>query len=451
MNEVILWSTISAICWFLFAWAIAKIKKDGFHIGVLFCLLFIITYPLKLIATEKGFSYLNSHHLGPEWQLKALLISNLCGLFFIIPILVTKRKGIINNEENEFRHSATIWFCGFLFFLVMTYGIDSFTRIFSFEKLTELRDIRNASRAGNSLSGLCSHGILICLAMYFKSIADRIDSMGWKNKIKLIILWCPIIYVLIAISGSKLLALTPPAIFFVMYNMNKKIKNGKGITFNRVFLLIVLGLVGVAITGTIRQFGQYGQNFDVLRSFWQIIYAFDSVDNLAYILSRAHSIWSGDLNFQPTIQYIFQSPIPRFIWPDKPLVLGNMYIMQNYLPEKFTDAFGEVISPSMPGEMILSGGIPFMVIWAFILGLLFAFVYNRSHRNINGVYWKLAYMFLVLNLFSMLRSGTGIVYPFILYCLIMIFIFIIRSFIKGAVTKELSSSKRRFYTLKRDL
>jgi len=189
--------------------------------------------------------------------------------------------------------------------------------------------------------------------------------------------------------------------------------------------------------GYVRGFGEEDEVYPqgkAIHAFTQLTNSFDAPDNLAVILLRMNDIWFGDLEFKPTIDYIFIKPIPRFLWPNKPLVLGNMYIMSEYLPERFTDYTGEVVSPSMAGEMIVSGGVLFMAIWSFFLGLLFAVFYQRAHRKESSPLSIVLYIWLILNVFNVLRSGTGIISPFIVFASVAGIVIFCSRILKGMGT-----------------
>ena len=181
----------------------------------------------------------------------------------------------------------------------------------------------------------------------------------------------------------------------------------RGLSFSLVFGTVCAGLTLVGVTGFIRSWGKIEVGSAIHISIMQAVYAFGEVDNFAFILSRMTSLWFGDLYFQPIIQVFFISKIPRLIWSDKPLILGNLFIMERYLPERFTSHLGEVINPSMPGQLILSGGLFFMVCFSALIGLIYAYFYRNTYSRTSESIYILGHAFLVLNIFNLLRSGTG--------------------------------------------
>jgi hypothetical protein len=171
----------------------------------------------------------------------------------------------------------------------------------------------------------------------------------------------------------------------------------------------------------------------------QTAYAFDAPDNLSFIMSRVDDWWAGDLAFAPTLQYTFLSAIPRVVWRDKPLVMGNQYIMQRYLPERFTDETGEVISPSMAGEMLVSGGFWFVIGWSLLLGIVLTLVYRWTQKHRRSPLALAVYVWLCLNVFNLLRSGTGIVSPLVIFTVVSTGVLIVSGLamavVRGAVVR----------------
>lgn len=433
---VIFWSSLSASFWCFLAWWISRIKRDPLHVGVIFCLLFALTYPLKSIATEYGFAVINSAELDLHWRLLSLGLANLAGLAFLIPIILVAKKELESTPElaSSSPHVTILWgwLVAFIFFIILSFGPSTFTRIFSFEALSELNTLRGEERVGSSLSALFSSAGQVCLIMYMRSLVVALSSIGKVRRVGLIMLWLFIAYVLLAVSGSKYLALLPAVLFILLLNMSRVLA-GDVWNFYRVIFLSTIGLVILGIVGYLRGFGgildeqDYGIAF---HTFIQLINAFDAPDNLTLILSRTDDIWLGDLSFVPTIQYTFQGAVPRFLWSDKPLIMGNLFIMERYITERFSDHTGEVVSPSMPGEMLLSGGVVFMVLWSCVLGFLYALSYSYAHRRNRSVLSVLAYSWLALNVFNLLRSGTGIISPFIVFLLIASIVLVCRQFTK---------------------
>src|SRR5262249_8007483 len=156
------------------------------------------------------------------------------------------------------------------------------------------------------------------------------------------------------------MAALPIAVFAIARNVERVRRSDRGFSLRTALALMPLALAGIGALGYLRGFGEFQrvepQTSVMMQSLIQLHHSFDAMDNVVFILYRAHNIMWGDLFFAPTLQYVFIGLIPRFFWPSKPLIFGNQFIMREYIPERFFGVEGEVISPSMAGEMIVSGG-----------------------------------------------------------------------------------------------
>lgn len=413
MNDpVVLWCLVSALAWVAIGWMFARVTRDPLHIGVNFALLFALSYPIKLMATQYGFAFLNSREVGAVWQLRALALANLSGLAFVLPLFVLARA--VTSGEAFPRDLATsarsrhFWLAAFILTITIGLGPANFLKIFSFAQLSALSEARPDERVGSSGGALLSIAALVCLIQYFR---ERIGDFGQQRlvvRVFSVFGWALASWALLAVSGSKFYALLPLGVAVIVLN-SLRVRQGRPWSFNRTIVWSLAGALLLAAAGYLRGFGRFAAGASVgMLTLLQFVAAFDAPDNLTMILSRMHHPWTGDLEFQPTIQYLVTSQIPRFLWPTKPLVMANQFIMERFLPERYTGYTGEVVSPSMPGEMILSGGLFFVIFWSLILGVLFAVVYRKAHSRHPSAMATVAYVWLSLNVFNLLRSGTGI-------------------------------------------
>lgn len=390
--------------------------------GLFFSLLFILNYPFKLIATELGYAVIDSAHYGSEWQNLALLLSNISAFLFIIPLFIwSKRPPPLNTLAlPDTKGIRWAWLICYLLLIVCSYGLDPFLRLVSQSQLRELITLRGENRLGGALSAIALQSAQIALILFCLSFARHIHRISGFTKLMLAILSIGLSYALLGISGSKNLALQPFAFFILSYNWVRYMQ-GRPIRLQTVFALGILGVTLLSIAGYIRGFAAPDQEYPEGRTvyaFQQLMAAFDAPDNLTVILYQMNSITWGDLHYQPTIDNVFRSIIPRFIWSDKPLVMGNQRIMAEYIPERYTDYTGEVLAPSMAGEMIVSGGVVFMVFASVVLGILYTILYRIAHNVRSNTFSFLLYTWMTLNIFNLLRSGTGIIGPFIVFTIL---------------------------------
>ena len=364
MNSVITVSLINCLIWILFAYYISRKRKDSLHIANIFILLFVLTYPIKLILTELGFSILDSSLYGADWQIYALFIANVSAFLFVCGALLSSRKALsfnVNDVQSINQEKPGKipwgWFAFFMVLLVSAYGVGPFANVFSQALLLDFMSIKSDFRTNRALAALCTQGYLVCLILFMnKVIYAKHNFLSIALQVSL---WTFMSYLLISLTGSKYTALLPLASYFLLVN-TKRVKNLKPLAFPKMLLLGLGGIIMLMLFAYLRGFGSFqDESFSeiIYTAFVQFTYAFDGPDNLTIILYRLSDFWFGDLNFAPTIQNVFISPIPRFLWPDKPEVLSNLFIMKEYLFERYTDHLGEVISPSMAGENDPVGGI----------------------------------------------------------------------------------------------
>jgi len=418
------WALVADILlWLGIARYIANTKKDTLHIGVIFSGLFIVTYPLKFLASLFGFVAMNPLELPEKWLWLSFYIFNLSGIMFLLPMLAMKSVVRVVKPPEMFGKSVRanyIWLMSIVAVVIIgiAYGPRAIVAVFSFssDALQSRIAERSDERLGSGPLALLRSVGEVLLALSFLRLAELWLHCNLKERMRIAVFIATACLFLLAVSGSKHQGLVPLFYFVIFLNLNKLMSGARGWGFASIIKGGLLGLALVGIFGVIRGFGAVVEGGDVglwLQAFIQLSYAFDGPDNLAFILSRMGSIWLGDLSLQPTFQYIFGT-VPRLLWPDKPVIMGNLFIQEIYLYERFTDETGEVISPSMPGEMLVSGGIVFMCIWSFILGLFFALHYRLAYLSKNWV-WKILYAFLAANVFNVLRSGTGVLGAYILF------------------------------------
>lgn len=398
----------------------ALAKRNPLHIGTIFAFLFVLNYPLKFIATGFEFAVIDSGHYGEEWQVYALLLSNLSAILFFLPLLLFTRQVEHSylSEPTRSMGSSWLWLLCYVLLVFYTYGLDSFTRLLSFYELRDLISLRGEGRMGNALAAISSQLGRICLIMFCFSLARSFKSIGAATKIFLVLFYCLIAYGLLGVSGSKNLTLQPLATLVIACGW-VSCSEGRPWRLKRLFIIGVFGVSILFATGYLRSFPNEHTEYPegrVVYALTQLAATFDAPDNLTVILYRMNDhIW-GDMKYQPTLFNVLYSNIPRFIWSDKPLLHANQQIMSEYLYERYTDYTGEVLAPSMAGELIVSGGIVFMIPASFLLGLLAVFFYNKAHYAHTSYFYLIVYTWLVLNMFNLLRSGTSIIAPLWVFC-----------------------------------
>ena len=403
---------ISVLFWLYIVSAVAKRKDDFLHPVVVFAGLFSITYPLKLLLSFHGFHTLDSMSIDQATILSSIAIFNLAGLFFIMPMTFQSRVATGQHIFRIVSFPFPVTLALVLLMLIVSHGINAFLAIFSLEALQGRIAERANERVGSGLVALLGYASL-CLLIIF-SIKYLRDNRSPLFGFIVVIGYSAFALV---ISGSKYEGLLLPVIFFIVWYYQNRSINRRVLSINRMFFIGMAGVFFIALFGYIRGMNKFGVDHPVfLQAFYQLIYAFDAPDNLIIMLDRAETWIFGELNFRPLFDYLILPFIPRFVWAEKPLIQGNQLIMQEYFPERFGGHLGEVISPSLPGEMILAGGLIYMMVWLFILGFLCGRLYTLAQTK--GGFYFIAYIWVLLNMFNFLRSGTGAVGSLIMFTVI---------------------------------
>lgn len=422
MNIVIIYCCISILMWMSAIVVFYKLKKDALHIGILFILLYILNYHLKMIATKLGIAVINSNVFGDDAQILALILSDISAVCFTIPLLLTQTKMVpvhestISLQKGIFtKNQAKITIVFFILMMLLLYGAANGSRSFMTMMSVTLMKQRQASLANMRIgSGFSS--LLSLLATICQYIVIRTYIFHWK-KLNFIWKWFLILFLIFimwysyAMEFSKQTTLTPILVIIVLYNISSLyFAKRKQLRLKHVVVLGGLGILAVAFIGYLRSFTKIFSMQMLLHSmFRQFFNAFDAPDNLTAIISRMNNIWFGDLHLKPIFLNSMIVFIPRSLWPGKPLLQGQMYIMSFYLQERYTGPLGEGISSSIPGELIVSGGIGCMIIGSFLMGCFYSFLYKKAHTSNATILHHIVYAYAIVQLNAFCRSGTAVI------------------------------------------
>jgi oligosaccharide repeat unit polymerase len=401
--------------WIYIAFKFAHRLNDALAWPVLFSLMYIPSYPLKALVSEYGFFVMDISSIDIEWKYLSLIIYNISAMCVVLPFTSLSLMRIANNasinihavmaqDDSAIRRLPLFWLACVL--IGASYGVGAIEAIGSIDLLADRIEARTYERAGSGLYALVREASLVLFYLFLIANSKSEDSFRKRLMVAAFSAFFGIFSFLI--SGSKYQALLPIAALILLVNFNVT-QTSRRFSFRTIIVLAMVGGVMMMATGYARGFGGiedlYGVG-ELQLAFNQLTNAFDMPDNLAIILSRLESIWFGDDNFGVTFQYLM-GWFPRFLWEDKPVIMGNLYIMQQYMDERFGGGVGEVISPSMPGEMIVSGGVIFMIVWSLFIGYVMKTIYLHAILK-NKPFIIIIYIWCCLNAFNLLRSGTGV-------------------------------------------
>ncbi len=425
---------LSVICWLFIGIRAAKSKADFFHPLVVFSILFVISYPAKLMLSFHGLHIMDSMSVAHGTILWSIVIFNVAAIFFCLPLMLSRK---VSTSREAFRIAGFSPFIAILvaiLVLIASHGVDAFRAIFSLEGLQGRIGERADERVGAGLISLLRLvGIYLLVVFSLKRLVGKRKIV---STLSLVVLYSALA---LLISGSKFEALLLPFVFIATWYYVNRSLGINVLNTQRLLLGVIAALFLIGLTGYIRGAGAWGE-YDhpfLWQTLYQLAWAFDAPDNFIVILSRASTWIDGEIGFRLWADYLLFPFVPRFLWPGKPLVQGNQLIMQEYFPERFGGHLGEAISPSFPGEMILTGGILYMAVWLLILGFGVAALYRKAQAG--GGFYYVAYMWVLLNIFNFLRSGTGTVGSFVLFVLVSVFTYVGFHIMKSIVVERKKS------------
>jgi hypothetical protein len=127
-----------------------------------------------------------------------------------------------------------------------------------------------------------------------------------------------------------------------------------------------------------------------------------------------------------TLRYYSFVFIPRFIWPDKPILDGGQWFAVEigrsyYLPN---GRAANSVNMTIPGEMFLNFGWIGLITGCFLFGYFIAFIWNSVRSN-DLFSWAFRFYLLFLGMFS-LGSDLMIIPQLVAYWLIYKFILFVR-------------------------
>ena len=98
-------------------------------------------------------------------------------------------------------------------------------------------------------------------------------------------------------------------------------------------------------------------------------------------------------------------------------------------PERFDGHMGEAISASLHGQLLLDGGLFYMIFTIFVMGLFYRYLYYLFIKK-NFFFFNIIYIWFTINIFGLLRSGVGIFSGFINFLLGMIIVYVFYNLFK---------------------
>lgn len=156
--------------------------------------------------------------------------------------------------------------------------------------------------------------------------------------------------------------------------------------------------------------GDFEFTFDIAKSSFGAHPDFANFDFLTYVIAKVPDA-SGTYSYFTQYLGILTQPIPRMLWPDKPVGSPVEWVNLN--------AYGTFASrtPSLVGDGWMSLGYAGVVITMGLCGGFFGMMFKRFCQPRISIYFYLAYFWMVGLLLQWARDGGYKILDFCLFCI----------------------------------
>ena len=155
--------------------------------------------------------------------------------------------------------------------------------------------------------------------------------------------------------------------------------------------------------------GEINLKFSLLDSSFGRQIDFANYEFLAYIIGKVPDV---SQTYSYFTQYLgaFTQPIPRMLWPDKPV--GSPVIWVNL------EAYGRFsgLTTSLVGDGWMSWGYPGVVITTGLVGAFYGRMFKRFCSPDRSIYFHMSYFWMVALLAQWARDGGWKILHFALFC-----------------------------------
>ncbi len=166
---------------------------------------------------------------------------------------------------------------------------------------------------------------------------------------------------------------------------------------------------------------------------------FDSFEGIEHVAVLIKSASWQQLAFgvDHGLSWLFNTGLslfPRALWSAKPVIYGNNAQQYFLYPEWFRDGLMLVaMPPSFVVDFVFGFGILGAVILAVMLGRVLRISENYLANPAAGLVQRALALFLFINVFNIVRSGTSIVQSLILYGIVVLIVYGWRSTVRGVL------------------
>jgi enterobacterial common antigen polymerase len=374
----------------------AKFAVERIYLSV-FTTCYVFTYFGGLLIADALYSMLGIAKItaSDEVTWRVIILSDLCLVTFICGYILAKplKQFIARRRELVWKNRTKVQIV-FLFgsFVVATlvYLVSTGGPVLFKEGGYENRYDANVGLGGYSL--FFSMGLLGCNLLSLRAETRKEK----RNALILTVLYCALTF--IVLGGYRQLGFAALFSLGVISLIRKDIAFG---TFAILSIILVISTLAVAMlryTGNSAEGlgGIYGRMFIFLYDGFAPVDAFYNI--VAYC--GTHEISNNVIANQ------FSTMIPRFLWPEKPLVVlnsGNFYT-QVVLGRSESITY----SPTLLGELYLVGGATVCLLGTFISGVVLRVFDEIILRSKNKMLVAFFFSFAFVFVFNLYREGISV-------------------------------------------
>ncbi|WP_431688839.1 hypothetical protein [Hahella sp. NBU794] len=146
--------------------------------------------------------------------------------------------------------------------------------------------------------------------------------------------------------------------------------------------------------------------------------SFEGIDHLAAFLEKAdfNQIVFGVDGGVAWVFNFFLGAVPRALWTSKPEIYGSISEQKFLYPWMYENGSATTTLPSsFVVDFMFGMGFFIGIFFAFFLGRLFKILYFKLWSNDENYAGKSISIFVLANIFNIVRSGTGFTQPLIIF------------------------------------
>lgn len=306
----------------------------------------------------------------------------------------------INVNVSKVHYKSTVFTVLFLigvYFLFLFFNYENFIAALFFGRGSKERFSGNLGFLFNAINSTLSMVLPAILGYFFKNACQV------KRYVLYSVLICLPIFIMLAILGNRIILL------FSIGSLVILLLNGTRIKAKQIIALVLVGLLIMFTADVMTQSRTVGlanyiisNNSTITEDLLRLFYTREDVTNATSMLINYFDYNPHKYGAQTAFIFIFW--IPRFVWPDKPTMLGY------WLIREFQSGFsaGHSTSFGFAGDAYADFGIIGGIIFSFFFGYVIYLLDKRRKKalvnNYNVLFYAITYPFVFMAMRSLQTS-----------------------------------------------